>query len=112
MKRLLAGLASGLILGTGGAIAATEAIRIPPGASANVAVAPRGSQTTLLRFGAIDFRCEYYRTNAPPPETGIEPLLFCRRSSNPKSYGVVITPYRIYVNNSRGGLVFRTTRTP
>jgi hypothetical protein len=84
MKRLLAGLVIGALIGGASALAAvTRAdVRVPAGAVANVHPGGQGSHTTLLRFGAIDLRCDFYRTNAPPPETRVEPLLLCRRASN------------------------------
>lgn len=116
MRGAIVGLGIGLLLSGTIALAAvdTGSIRIPSGATATVQVGsnPPGGHTTVLRFVGIDFRCDYYRTQAPPPETRIEPVLLCGRSSNPASRGVVITPYRIYVTSAAGNLVYRATRTP
>jgi hypothetical protein len=118
MKRVIAGLALGAILGAGGAMAGVRALIVPPGSRVTLQT---GRQTSLLTLGALDLSCTYGNlTGAFGVEPAGSPMLFCSRKSvpgslkptAPQSRLILVSRFRYYVTDNHGTVVYQVNRAP
>jgi|SRR5581483_3860724 len=118
------GVAVGAALAGSVAVAATFHIPtggtavIAPGGAHVVFAPPKGTNFSELVFGSLGADCVYWRGADPLGiEPKNEPTLTCGRGWGSQdtwnhSRRLLITPYRIFVWNASGQVVYSATRTP
>jgi hypothetical protein len=119
MRQLLAGLALGTVLGSGGAIAGVRDLVAGPGS--RVTVQPGRQYSTALTFPGLDLSCTYSITRgAFELEPARSALLFCSRKSvpgsldpkQPQSRLVIVSRFRYYVTDNYGRVAYKALRAP
>jgi hypothetical protein len=119
MRRLLAGLVLGTVLGSSGAIAAVQDLVVGPGTRA--IVQPGRKYSTALAFPGLDLSCNYSLTlRSFGVEPTRSPLLYCSRRSVPgsvdpqaiQSRAVIVSDFRYYVTDNHGSVVYQVNRSP